>query len=442
MRFRRVILGTTVLASLFILMAGLALAIWYEREGSISQTPNMVSAYADVAASGSETGGQEYVAVVWSEGTTDPPESATHIGRLMLRWGPPGEPWVWPMTVVEGSTSSKSREPAVAVYSSTAYIAYTKNPSNWVIGYAECPYGSACTKRTVRSGSTKVGSADIAYCNGTPHVVWADTEESGTNDIWYSYLTGETWNTGKVSDDAKVDSSPSVACYGSAVHVAWIEDGRYVCYRGKDGSWGGITRFYDGGGSYTPWNTSIAAYGDYVDVVYDFRDEANPNQFKVRQWRNYLPGGACTNEIPDASTYYSSTVPGGGISEYVGYLRPSNAIYNATSQPVSLVVWHAHVGDAYEVMYSQGTHSSLDCNLSWSTPISLAVDLSKQDCSAPSIAIGITGTISHTHVVFQNNTEGTKPWDIHYTSNVTGTLMHREPSRRGVYLPSILKSYQ
>ncbi len=436
-RFRRIILAVTVLVSLFILMAGLALA-WYVRNASISQTPTLVSAYADVAASIS--GAPEYVAVVWSEG------SANHIGALKLRWGPPGQTWRWPVTIIE-DYSSQSREPAIAVYSDTAYIAYIKQPQgtdNWVVGYAECKYGSACIKETVSSDTTSKGSADIALCGSpmVPHVVWA-TVPSDNKIIWYSSRQGNnSWSGPTEVSQGTNNSSPSIACVGNTVSFAWIQNDQYVRYD-KDSN-----PIWPGGTSNTPFNTSMAAYGDYVDVVWDTRDSSDgSNEYHLYLWRKHLDGSACWGRIPNATTYYTSTVPGDGGSEYVFYLRPSNAVYSDTAyaHPVPVVVWHAQVDGVYQVMYSHGIGFPTDCEVTWSEPETLTLDFCTADCSLPSIAVGISDTVTHTHVVFQQRLPAPaptpNPWEIYYLNDFGGPLIGGEPPHNDVYLPVIMKNY-
>lgn len=434
MRFRRVILATTVLASLCVLLAGLALAVWYGRGDSISQSPSLVSAYADVSATVS---GQEYVAAVWSEGRTG------HAGALKLRWGPPGEKWKWPITMVE-YRDSQSQESAVAVSGNTAYIAYIKRSgSNWVIGYAECPYGSSCTKATVHSQTSEMGKVDIAFCNGTRHVVWADATTGADDDIWYSSSTDGSWAGGtQVSTGGTDNTSPSIACYGGTAYVAWIQDDSSVMYANSS-NWGTTRTAVWSAGTNTPYNTSIAAYGNYVDVIWDYKDTSN--DYWVRQWRKILGGGSCSGGVPDASTYYAST-DSDLIDEYVRYLQPAIAVYSDTTktQPVPAVVWHADIGGNYEVMYSYGIGfgGSPPCVVTWSDPISLTSDFSlfKNDCSAPSVAIGISGMVTRTHVVFQQDVSGGE-WEIYYTSEISSTLTQGEPPHNDIYMPIIMKSY-
>lgn len=438
MRLRKVVLGTTLLASLFILMAGLVLATWYAREGdSISRSPARVSAYADVAASES---GQQYVAVVWTE------RSSGHDGELKLRWGTPDEGWQWPITTIE-SEASRSREPAVAVYGDTAYIAYTKRSgTNWVIGYVECSYGGSCSEpTTVYASVNESGSADIAFCNNTRHVVWADTTTGPSDEIRYSSSgDGTTWTGATAVTSSGDNINPAVACYGSTAYVAWIEDiGQTVQYANSS-NWGTTQiTVWTGGVSNSPYNTSIAVYGNYADVVWDFKDTSD--HFYVRQWRKILPNGsACTNEIPDASSYYTSTYSTAD-PEYLRYLRPAITVYSDTAyaQPVPVVVWHSDINSTHEVMYSRGVNFGGNCDvLTWSDPILLTGDFSlfKGDCSTSSVAMGISGTVTRTHVVFQKIETGDQ-WDIYYTSDISSTLTQSEPAHANAYLPVILKSY-
>lgn len=430
MRFRKLVLGTTILASLFILMAGLALA-WYLRNDSISQTPNLVSAYADVAVSGPETGGPEYVAVVWSEDLTN------HWGAVKLRWGPPGEPWSWPIATIEGG-ASEAREPAVAVYSDTAHVAYIKqSEGNWAIGYAKCPYGGSCQTSQVYASTTKLGSVDIALDGNTPCVVWAEVDTT-SDRILFSTKNG-SWSSEQVVASSGDNSSPSIACDNSGiVHIAWIKDDTDVRYTNSSpGNWNDKKQTIWYGGTRDPYNTSIAAYGGYVDVVFDYLDGT---QYYVGERRRSPGESWCNNDLTDA---YTST---GAGTEYIRYLRPAVAVYSGSTPPVPEVVWHAQVVDAHEVWYSEGTSFSGDCVVTWSTtPVTLAGGFSKYDCSAPSIAIGVTGTVSHTHVVFQHHNGGQTdelPWEIHYTSDLSGTLMQAEPAHNDVYLPIIMKNRQ
>ena len=183
-----------------------------------------------------------------------------------------------------------------------------------------------------------------------------------------------------------------------------------------------------------------------MDVVWDSGD--SEGKYWVYLWRQHIGGSACYGRIPDDTTWYSSTVPGGGGSEYVVYLRPGNAIYSDTNstRPIPAVVWHARgVDGVYQVIYSHGIGFPSDCAVTWSQPETLTLGFCTQDCSSPAISVGISDTVTHTHVVFQQvlpaSTPAPSPGEIYYLNDFGGPLVGEEPPHNDVYLPIIMKNY-
>jgi hypothetical protein len=193
-------------------------------------------------------------------------------------------------------TADYAWQPAVAAAGSTVHVAWYDG-RNGPAYPAEIYY-----KRSTNNGAT--WSGDVRLTNSAPasewvsiaaadnrvHVVWTDTRDSGTYEIYYKCSTdnGATWPPSPAGDqrltspDGQNSYFPSVAATGANVHLVWNDtrgSGTAEVYY-KSSTDGGITWSSDAGLSLRDGKQSmhpsiaVAGSGLHVDW-YDSRDGNN-----------------------------------------------------------------------------------------------------------------------------------------------------------------------
>src|SRR5665647_2205975 len=115
-----------------------------------------------------------------------------------------------------------------------------------------------------------------ASSGDTVHIVWYDTRDGASPEIYYNRSTngGTTWGTDtRLTNDSAASQTPCISASGSVVNAVWTDnrDGFHaeVYYkRSTDGglSWGADTRLTnDPAGS---WGASVSASGLLVHVIW------------------------------------------------------------------------------------------------------------------------------------------------------------------------------
>ncbi len=172
----------------------------------------------------------------------------------------------------------------------------------------------------------------VAVFGSVVHVVWYDFRD-GNWEIYYKQSTdgGLTWGADiRMTTNTSVSRYPCVAVSGSVVHVLWHDDrdGSYQTYykRSNDGgaSWGLDTRLSTGtGGSFYP---CLAVSGSYVHAVWFDQRDGNYEIY----YKNSMDGGISwgpdvrlTNE-PAFSFYPSVAVSGSFVHVVWKDMRDGN----------------------------------------------------------------------------------------------------------------------
>lgn len=282
--------------------------------------------------------------------------------------------------------------------------------------------------------------------NGTTvHLVWCD-EIEGNFEIYYKRSTddGLNWepNT-RLTFDPYRSWAPSMALYGSVIHIVWPESrdlNEEVYYkRSSDGgnTWGPDTRLtYDSNGTYYP---SVAVSASNVHVVwYDFRI-GKRTVFYKRSTDGGINWGADTQLTFGTSESYNASVCVSGQVVHVAWhdIRDGNEeIYYkrssdngstwsndkrltnntgiswypsiAVSGSAVHIVWHDNVSGNYEIYYIRST----DAGLNWEPITQLTNDTSQS--LRPSIAV----LDSYVHVVWNDFRDGN--FEVYYKRNPTG----------------------
>ena len=155
-------------------------------------------------------------------------------------------------------------QPAVAAAGANVHVAWYDGRNGPAypaeIYYTRSTDGGATWGSDVRLTNSAPASewASIAATGDRVHVVWSDTRDAGTNEIYYkcSDDNGATWpaspggDTRLTSPDSEPSCFPSIAVAGASVHVVWCDrrdgaSGDEVYYKCSDDggtTWSNDTR--------------------------------------------------------------------------------------------------------------------------------------------------------------------------------------------------------
>jgi hypothetical protein len=247
--------------------------------------------------------------------------------------------------------------------------------------------------RLTNNDSLSYTSENNAWCvaatGDTVHVVWYD-ERNGLRQIYYKRSTngGTIWGTDvHLVNSSAWGSLPSVAVFGSNVHVVWDEqrDGNDEIYYKRSTnsgtSWGADIRLTsDSAYSCCP---SAAVFSSYVHVVWvDYRDDNHEIYYK-RSTDNGTTWGVDVNlsNEPNMSWY------------------PSVAVSDSNVH----VVWQDYRDNNYEIYYKRST----DSGASWGTDTRLTYS-DPWWSWMPSVAV----SGPYIHVVWWDSSAGN--WEIYY----------------------------
>ena len=296
--------------------------------------------------------------------------------------------------------SASSVDPSIAVFGSVVHIVWRDHRDvNPAIYYKRSEDGGISwggDKRLTNIPSNSVHPSVSVYGLDI-HVVWEEGRE-GTWKIYYkrSIDGGLTWGKDTpLTFDPSGSVCPSVAVFGSTVHVVWCDFrswlyGEIYYKRSTDRgtSWGADTRLTIGpfGAGYP----TVSAFGSTVQVVWnDYRDGAN-------------------SEI-----YHKRSIDGG--TSWEADSRLTNALDNSFYPSVSSsglnvhVVWYDRRDGNHEIYYKRSTTEGLN----WETDKRLTVNSSS---GMPHIAV--SGSV--VHVVWLDIRNGND--EIYYKRNPMGSL--------------------
>ncbi len=199
----------------------------------------------------------------------------------------------WGTNVRLTNDTTDSEAPSVAVSGQIVHVAWLDEyyTSLMEIYYKRSTDGGVSwgTKVRLTFDSAKSLFPCIAVSGSDVHVVWYD-QRDGNREIYYKRSTdvGITWGVDtRLTNNTSFSKLPSVAVSGSVVHIVWEEerDGNQEIYykRSTDAgiTWGADTRLTNNTSSSE--YPSVAVYGSVVHVVWeDTRDGVNPEIYYKR----------------------------------------------------------------------------------------------------------------------------------------------------------------
>jgi len=173
--------------------------------------------------------------------------------------------------------------PSIAVSGSIVHVVWCDyRDDNPAIYYKHSFDNGLNWEREIRLNDVLYDSEhpSIAVSGPIVHVVWTD-QRCGENEIYYKYSVdnGSNWQEDvRLTESAGYALGPSIAVYGSNVHIAWYDNRNdnyeiYYKFSSDNGTnWERDIRLTENiAGS---WNPSIAVSGSIIHLVwYDFRDE-------------------------------------------------------------------------------------------------------------------------------------------------------------------------
>ena len=225
----------------------------------------------------------------------------------------------------------------------------------------------------------------VAASGQVVHVVWEDDRNGGNGDIYYkrSEDGGISWSADiRLTNDPASSWDPSIAVYGSIVHVIWMDDrnGDYEIYykRSTDGglTWGADTRLSnDPNDSEYP---SIAASGSMVHAVWEDNRDGNYNIYYKKSIDAGLSWG------PDTRLTFATDT--------------SMSAHIALSDSVVHVAWEDHRDGNYEIYYKRNPTGN----------ILVGIGNDSEACSGQQISIYPNPAANFIYVDLKNNSDQTE----------------------------------
>ncbi len=197
---------------------------------------------------------------------------------------------------------AESESPTISVSGSNVYVVWDdKMDGNYEIYYKLSTDNGLNWGANIRLTNNNAASwcPSIACSGSSVHVVWADGRHSGF-EIFYKNSSdgGITWSPDKRLTNSSTSGLPSIAVAGSNVHLVW-QDGRnvnlevyYKLSTDNGLNWGAEIRLT--GHSSISDQPSIAVFGSLVHVVWHDDREANPEIYYKRSTDGGINWGADT----------------------------------------------------------------------------------------------------------------------------------------------------
>jgi hypothetical protein len=286
----------------------------------------------------------------------------------------------------------------------------------------------------------------VASSGTLVHIVWYDNRD-GNYEIYYKRSTDEGVNWGadtRLTNNSAASRNPAIAVSGSVVHVLWQDErdgsnGEIYYKRSTDAgiSWGADTRMTNNA-AYSV-NPSVAVYGSVVHVVWHDTRDGNEEIYYKRSSDAGVSWGADTRLTNSTSDSYSASVAVSGSLVHVSWTdfhdgngeiyykrstdagvtwgadtrltnNPAYSIYPSVAVSSSFVhvVWYENRDDNYEVYYKR----SIDGGITWGADTRLT---NNSDSSwHPTVAV--SGSV--VHIVWTDNREGNR--EIFYKRSTDG----------------------
>ncbi len=242
----------------------------------------------------------------------------------------------------------------------------------------------------------------IVSSGDTVHVVWYDTRNGASPEIYYkrSIDGGINWGADtRVSNSIYFSSNPSVEVLGSVVHIIWQDnrDGNSEIYynRSTNGgtTWGTDTRLTnDSAASETP---CISLSGSVVNVIWtDNRNGLQAEVYYKRSTDGGLSWGADTRMTNDPAGSWGASLSASGLLVHVVWLDGRNEYQN--------------------VFYKRST----DGGINWGADTPLTNNDSTRLANNPSVA----GSGANVHVIWMDSPRDTFAPQLSYKHSTDGGI--------------------
>ncbi len=325
----------------------------------------------------------------------------------------------------DSSITSYPMSWSIAANGDVVHVLWCDNrDGDWEIYYKRSADGGVTwgddTRLTYASGISR--NPSIAVSGDVVHAVWTDFRDgNGNREIYYKRSTdgGLTWAADqRLTYEYIISYEPSLAVFGSDVHVVWTSSfsGDYKIYykHSTDGgiTWGDDVQLTNNIKSYNP---SIAITGTNVHVTWNDERDGNLEIYYKRSTDGGLTWDSDTRLTSDP---FDSNFP-------------SIAVYGSN---VHIVFIDNRDFTSREIYYKRST----DGGISWETDTRLTND--PADSYRPNIAL----SGSAVHVVWMDSRDG--DYRIYYKrsddggTNWTADALLTEPDAPYSHNPSIAVS--
>ena len=255
----------------------------------------------------------------------------------------------------------------------------------------------------------------IASSGDTVHVVWYDTRDGASPEIYYkrSIDGGINWGADtRITNNIYYSSNPSVAVSGSVVHIVWEDnrDGNYEIYYNRSinggASWGTDTRLTNDPA--ISQNSCVSSIGLFVNVVWaDFRNGPQSEVYYKRSSDGGISWGADTRITNDSAGSWWPSV--------------------STSGSVVHILWMDGRNGHQDIYYKR----SIDAGVNWGTDTPLTNDTNHRD--TPSMSV----SGSNVHILFLDSRNWDPgPYEIFYKHSTDGGVSWGADTRLTVHYTS------
>ncbi len=354
------------------------------------------------------------------------------------------------------STTFLNHAWCIAARSDTVHIVWDEYAEGCWEVYARHSYDGGITwTNSARLSDSMAASQNghLAVWGEQVHVVWRD-EQPGNDEIFYcrSFDAGQTWSPAeRLTQDAGISTSPSVAANDSVIHIAWSDDRtghNEIFYKRSTDQ--GITWEADiqlSSGTYASLFPSVAVAASRVHIVwtagweiYHTRSLDYGLTWEATERLTYdpavswLPSVAASDTIVHVlwhdqragyiDVFYMRSIDGGstwlGDTNLTANSANSNIPCLAVAGSMVHIAWYDNRDGNYEIYYKR----SSDHGVSWEDDLRLTTDdaVSKAPCCAASG--------SRVHVVWSDMRDGN--WEIYYMQDPTGNAVEDVMIHQGI----------
>jgi len=244
----------------------------------------------------------------------------------------------------------------------------------------------------------------VAVSGSNVYIVWEDDRDgiSGVYEIYFNHSTngGTTWGTDtRLTNDPTMSQWACVSASGSVVNVVWSDNrngAQYEVYykRSSDGgiTWGSDNRFTSVQGG--SWSASVSSSGSVVHVSWlDGRNGHNDMYYK-RSTDSGINWGADIQLTNDTILRYNPSMSVSGLNVHVLFLDSRD-----------------HDPGPYEIYYKH----SADGGITWGADTRLTTHY-----KSSALHSAITSSGSNVHVVWDDQRNSATNYEIYYRGSTNG----------------------